>query len=214
MVCHLLFYIRYNFVVIPQYISIDEQKRHIPGYTPERAEEFHVASAKEADKLFTRALKQDPSKTVILLCGGSASGKTEFCSEYLINEDAIVYDGTLSSGHGAQVKIRNIRKAKKKVVVIGVLPDDLKRAFSAFLHRDRQFDDAHFYRTHVGARQTLLWIAEHEPDVDIRLFESTYRRGASLSFDEFEFYARSRMIAHLKTIQYTEEQIISLVTAI
>lgn len=198
--------------MIAQYISIDEQKRRIPGYKPEYAEKFHSTSAKEADKLFASALKREPSKTVILLCGGSASGKTEYCSEYLFDEDAIVYDGTLSSEHGAAVKLRNIRRAKKKPVIIGIFPDDLRRAFSAFLHRDRQFSDAHFYRTHAGARRTLLWIAENTSDVEMRLFESTYRRGHSLSFDLLEFQNRAALVDHLKSVQYTEQQIVSLVT--
>ncbi len=196
-----------------RFISIDEQKKLLPDYRPERAEEFHVQSAKSADKEFMKALKEDKSGSVILLCGGSASGKTEFCSEYLIDEQSIVYDGTLSSPHGAEVKLRNIRKAKKQPIVIAVLPDDLKRAFSAFLLRDRKFSDAHFYRTHVGARKTLLWIAENAPDAEIRLFESTYKRGPSLSFDALEFKTRTELVAHIRSILYTEEQIISLVTA-
>lgn len=66
-----------------QYISIDDQKKRIPGYKPKEAENFHRESAKSADELFAHALKRDPSTNVILPCGGSASGKTEFCSEYL-----------------------------------------------------------------------------------------------------------------------------------
>ncbi len=205
--------ITYSGLVSAQYISIDEQKKRLPGYKPELAEEFHVPSAREADRAFADALKHDSSKTVMLLCGGSASGKTEFCSEYLVDEDAIVYDGTLSSEHGAAVKVRNIRKAGKKAVVIGVLPDNLSRAFTAFLHRDRQFKDSHFYRTHAGSRKTLLWIAEQQPDVEIRLYESTYRRGPSLSFDALEFETRAQFVAYLRSAQYTEAQIISLVTA-
>lgn len=196
-----------------QYISIDDQKKRIPGYKPQEAEKYHRESAKTADAIFARALKEDPSTTVILLCGGSASGKTEFCSEYLDDEDAIVYDGTLSSEHGAEVKLRNVHRAHKKAVIIAVFPDDLKRAFSAFLLRDRQFSDEHFYRTHVGARKTLLWIAENSPDTEIRLYESTYRRGSSLSFDSLVFKTQAELIAHLRSIQYTEEHIISLVTA-
>ena len=76
-----------------------------------------------------------------------------------------------------------MHRAHKKAAVIAVLPDNIKRAFSAFLLRDRQFSDEHFYRTHVGARETLLWIAENSPDTELRLYESTYRRGPSLSFD-------------------------------
>lgn len=197
-----------------QYISIDDQKKRIPGYRPEEAEKYHRESAKTADTLFAHALKEDPSKTVILLCGGSASGKTEFCSEYLNEEDAIVYDGTLSSEHGAEVKLRNIHKAKKNAVVIAVLPDDLERAYTAFLKRDRQFGEEHFYRTHVGARQTILWISQNFPEVEIHLFISTYKRGPSLSFDTLKFKTRDQLLAHLQSIQYTEAQIISLVTAL
>ena len=196
-----------------QYISIDDQKKRIPGYKPQDAEKYHRESAKSADALFAHALKKDPSTDVILLCGGSASGKTEFCSEYLTDGQAIVYDGTLSSVHGAEVKLRNVYRAHKKAIIIAVLPDDLKRAFSAFLLRDRQFSDEHFYRTHVGARKTLLWIAENSPDIEIRLYESTYRRGSSLSFDSLEFKTKAELIAHLRLIQYTEDQVISLVTA-
>jgi len=198
--------------VSAQYISIDDQKKRIPGYKPEEAEKYHRESAKSADTLFVHALKEDPSTTVILLCGGSASGKTEFCSEYLTDEQAIVYDGTLSSVHGAEVKLRNVKRAHKKAIVIAVLPDDIKRSFGAFLLRDRQFSDKHFYRTHVGARKTLLWIAENSPDTEIRLYESTYKRGSSLSFDTLKFNTKAELVAHLRAIQYTEEQIISLIT--
>ncbi len=201
-------------MVIAQYISIDEQKKRIPGYKPEEAEKYHRESAKTADALFAHALKEDPSTTVILLCGGSASGKTEFCSEHLTDENAIIYDGTLSSPHGAEVKLRNIRKAKKNAVVIAVLPEDLERAYTAFLKRDRQFGEEHFYRTHVGSRQTMLWIMQNFPEVEVRLFISTYKRGPSLSFDALEFKTRDQLLAHLQSIQYTEEQIISLVTAL
>ncbi len=200
--------------MVARYISIDDQKKAIPGYKPDRAEEFHSPSAKQADALFAKALKDDESTSVILLCGGSASGKTEFASEYLKDADAIVYDGTLSSTHGAEVKIRNIRKSKRKPIVIGIIPDDLERAFDAFLHRERQFSDTHFYRTHVGARRTLLWISQNVPDVEIQLFESTYCHGPSLSFDALEFKKRDMLIAHLESIQYTEAQIISLITAV
>lgn len=34
------------------YISIDDQKELIEGYSPDKAEEFHVTSAKMADKVF------------------------------------------------------------------------------------------------------------------------------------------------------------------
>ncbi|MBI2612103.1 hypothetical protein HYW54_05185 [Candidatus Gottesmanbacteria bacterium] len=59
-------------------ISIDDFKRQIPGYDPKRAEEFHRQSAKMADKAFEKALKTSSYPKVLLVSGGSASGKTEF----------------------------------------------------------------------------------------------------------------------------------------
>ncbi|MDE2024935.1 MAG: DUF2188 domain-containing protein [Patescibacteria group bacterium] len=55
--------------------------------------------------------------------------------------------------------------AKKTPIIYTVIPDDLKRAFVAFLNRDRKFSDTHFYKTHSGSRKTLLWIAQNNPAV-------------------------------------------------
>src|SRR5437667_7512755 len=57
-------------------------------------------------------------------------------------------------------------------VIYSVIPDDLGRAFTAFLHRERKFSDSHFYRTHSGSRKTLLWVAKNYPDVEVNLIES------------------------------------------
>lgn len=59
-------------------ISADEIKKELPDYSPEKAESFHRESARLADKNFEIALKESTFKEVILLCGGTASGKTEF----------------------------------------------------------------------------------------------------------------------------------------
>lgn len=59
-------------------ISADEIKKQLPNYSPDKAETFHQESARMADKLFSKSLKKTPYKQVILLNGGSVSGKTEF----------------------------------------------------------------------------------------------------------------------------------------
>lgn len=197
----------------PILISIDDLKKSFPGYHPAKAENFHTAAVKIADKYFAQSLKKLQGKLVILMSGGSASGKTEFLSEYLDNFDGIIYDGTLSTIEGAKIKIRKIQTALKKASVYAVFPDDLRRAFSAFLHRDRKFSDTHFYRTHSGSRKTLLWIAESFPDVEIKIYQSFYKN-ETLLFREFVFESRLEMIEFLKKNQYTETEILKNVTAL
>jgi len=193
-------------------ISIDDIKEDLPGYSPKKAEAFHSQSAKLADQLFDVRLRNSDLTKVILLCGGSASGKTEYLHTFLEGEPAIIYDGTLSSVKGVEVKLRNINRAKKEVDVHAVIPTDLKRAFAAFLNRDRQFSDEVFYRTHSGARQALSWIARAHPDVGIKVVESYYKIGSNeVFFDELIFNNRARQVEYLEGIQYTESQILGKV---
>ncbi len=168
-------------------ISADEIKKILPNYSPEKAEAFHSQSAKQADKEFEAALRENRYKTVILMSGGSASGKTEFLASHLMKGRSIIFDTTLSTPEGPKNKIRKILKANKTPVIYSVVPDDLTRAFIAFLHRDRKFSDAHFYRTHSGSRKTLLWIAENYPQVNIYLIKSSYSRNRKLRFTRLQF---------------------------
>lgn len=200
--------------MVPVLISSDEIKKNIKGYHPEKASQFHKKSAQLADKKFQKTIKD--IDTIYLMCGGSASGKTEFLSEYLDDFEGIIFDGTLSTLEGAKIKIKKIQRAKKKPIICAVFPDDLKRAFDAFLHRDRKFDDEHFYRTHSGSRKTLLWIAQNYLDVEIRIYESSYskdkyKRKSDIIFDQLIFKSRKQCIEFLKDFQYTEGQILKLV---
>ena len=114
-------------------IEVDAYKSKISGYNPKKSYRYHRRSAKLADKDFKQALKNTQYRKVILMCGGSASGKSEFVSSNLINKGVIVYDGTLSSIEGAKVKIRNSGGKKKKVEINAVIPDSIKRAFNMSL---------------------------------------------------------------------------------
>src|SRR3990167_11183230 len=129
-------------------ISADEIKKELTNYSPDKAEEFHRESAMKADKIFSKALKERSCIGVILLNGGTASGKSEFLSTQLKGKNYIILDATLSTELGAKIKLEKIYKAKKKPIIFSIIPDDLKRAFIAFLNRDRQFRDIHFYKTH------------------------------------------------------------------
>ena len=117
---------------MPIIISADELKKELPNYSPEKSEEFHHESAKRADKLFDQALKNKEYKDVILLSGGTASGKTEFLSTQLVQKDCIILDATLATINGAEIKIKKIIRAGKIPTIYAVIPDDLKRAFIAF----------------------------------------------------------------------------------
>jgi len=197
---------RYNNTVA-HIISADEIKKTLPGYDPGHSEDFHTASAKLADKAYVKALKERPEQTVILMCGGSASGKSEYVSVYLEDKPVIILDGTLPSFEGAKIKIRNALKAGKTVEVHCVLPENLLIAFIAFLNRDRKFPVEHFYRTHSSARKTILEVAKRFPDVAIRLIVSHGAEGAGMSFTEKQFESGDALIEFLVTQQYTEEEI-------
>ena len=95
-------------------ISADELKKTIPGYDPSRSHIVHTESAKMADGLYTKTIKESDLSEVILLSGGAASGKTEFMSEYLANEPYIIVDGTLPSFQGAHIKAQKALKYGKK----------------------------------------------------------------------------------------------------
>lgn len=195
-------------------ISADEIKKELPNYSPDKAEEFHHESATRADKLFTEALKESPFRDVILLSGGTASGKTEFLITQLRSKDCIIMDATLSTELGAKNKIRQVIKANKVPIIYTVVPDDLKRAFIAFLNRDRKFSDSHFYKTHSGSRKTLLWIASNYPDVEINIIESSYSTGKKLQFSQIKFDNRRKLIKYLKNKQMTESGIITSISII
>lgn len=195
-------------------ISADEIKKQIPNYSPEKAEEFHRESARQADKIFSEELKITKYKPVILLNGGTASGKSEFLSTQLKDKKGIILDATLATPLGAENKLRQILKAKKNPIIYSVIPDDLNRAFIAFLNRDRKFSDTHFYKTHSGSRKTLLWIAENYPQVQINIIESSYTLSQVLQFTQIEFDSRQQLIEYLTSLQMTEDDIIASVIKI
>ena len=191
-------------------ISADDIKKELPGYTPDRAGEFHTESAKIADKRFEEQLKSGGYTTVILMSGGSASGKTEYVSEYLLDQHVLILDGVLPTENGAGIKIRNVRKTKKNLVVHAVWPHDLKQAYIAFLHRDRKFDDAYFFEKHASARATLLWIATEYPDIEIQIIESVYRDD-DLTFTKLAFESHEARVAYIRKNQYTRNEIANAV---
>jgi len=192
-------------------VSADDIKTGLPGYTPDRAGEFHTESAKLADKKFYEHLGSFKHEAVVLMSGGPASGKTEFVTEYLMDKNYLILDGILPTEIGAKIKIEKIKKIKKKIVIYAVWPLDLKQAYMAFLHRDRKFGDEHFFQKHYSARKTLLWIAENYRNIDIRIVINSYI-AEDLRFTELQFDSRQELVDHLEENQYYVSDIIKEVT--
>jgi hypothetical protein len=158
-------------------ISIDELKKALPGYSPEKADDFHTESAKIANKLFDQELKKIKNQEVVLMCGGSASGKSEFIEKFFITEkfDGMIFDSTLSKIDGAEIKIKQIKKSQNTPIVCFILPDDLRRCFAAFHKRDRKIPEGRFYETHCGAREVALWINKNYPEIEILIYQNLYQ---------------------------------------
>jgi len=191
-------------------ISSDAIKETLPGYDPKFAEKFHDISTKLADKKFEKALKNSSMKRVILMSGGSASGKSEYVSEYLKKQKIIISDGTSSSYNRANIKIEKALKHRKKLEIHAVWPTDFATAFEAFFSRDRQFSPEHFYRTHSKSRKTLLRIVRKYPEISITIIVSKYdenRKGQKMEFEVLTDTNRDKLIEFLEKNQYTEEEI-------
>jgi hypothetical protein len=194
-------------------ISIDELKKALPGYSPERADEFHVESAKLANKLFSQELKKIRNSEVVLMCGGSASGKTEFIEKFFITEnfDGMIFDSTLSRLEGLQIKIKEIKKSGNEPIICFILPDDLRRCFTAFNKRDRKIPELRFYETHSGARKVALWLAKKNPEVEILIYQNSYQPNNleedQLSFGIVKFEGKKELIDFLEESQLSEKEV-------
>lgn len=142
-------------------IEVDEYKKRIDGYDPIRSEEFHSESAKLANKDFIECLKSKKYKKIIFMAGGTASGKTEFAKSYLTSKDRLVYDGTLRYWDGFKVKLEKIKrydKNKSTIKVILIIPYDWKKAFEAFLGRERKMGVNTFFETQIESKRTVAKI--------------------------------------------------------
>jgi len=198
-------------------ISIDEIKKCLPGYSPQKADDFHVESAKIANKLFDQELRKIKNKKIVLMCGSSASGKSEFIEKFFIAEDfeGIVFDSTLSSLEGAEIKIKNIVKSGNIPIICLILPDNFRRCFSAFNKRDRKIPEFRFYETHSGARKVALWAAQNYQEVEILVYQNSYQPNNleedQISFQIEKFISKKEMIDFLLNSQYSEKQINNLI---
>ncbi len=157
-------------------IEVDEYKEKVVGYEAEKSEDFHIESARLADKDFIKHLKTGKYKRVILMAGGTASGKTEFATSYLIHKDQLVYDGTLKNFEGFQIKYKNIMKYTKglaKIKIVLIIPANFDDAFKIFHNRKRKMKLETFFDTQIRSRQTVAKILI-ETKVRVEVYSSVY----------------------------------------
>ena len=191
-------------------VSIDEEKESLLGYSPEKADDFHIESAKSANKKFDQELKKIKNKKVILMCGGSASGKTEFIEKFCLvsnetkteNLDGLIFDSTLATELGAKVKIEKIIRSKNIPVIYFIFPKNIKRCFTAFQNRERKIPENRFFETHSGARRIALWIAKNYQKVEIAIYQNELvdKSNVNLDFEEEFFEKKSISEINLKNI--------------
>ena len=197
-------------------ISIDELKKAFEDYAPENADKFHASSAKIADKLLDEEIRKIKNKEreIIFMCGGSASGKSEFIEKFgllLEDFDGIVFDSTFSTIKGAEIKIKKIIKSGNIPVLYLVIPDNFKRAFKAFHRRERKIPEKRFYETHSGSRKAALWVIENYPNIEVRIFENNFdasnKKEDELSYCEILFKNKEEKLDYLRQIQYSVQEI-------
>ncbi len=172
--------LRGDYSQIINIIAASKIKKTLPVYDPGKSDLIHKRSAQLADKEFAQALRDYAEKIVVIMAGGSASGKTEYVSAYLKQRRIIVFDGTLPSFKGARIKIRKSLKANKNSEIHFVLPASLSKAFFTFLTESAS-SQRHIVTAPTAARGKLL---------------------ASISFAQlgFVFFGES----HLRTVVQSE----------
>ncbi|MDO8650029.1 MAG: hypothetical protein Q7K33_01840 [Candidatus Berkelbacteria bacterium] len=192
-------------------ISADDIKKSLDDYDPNKSHLVHRQSTQLADKLFAKTVKSSEYDTIVLISGGSASGKTEFVSEYLADQQSIIFDGTLPSFEGARIKADLARRYHKRVLIKAIWPRDIKIAFAAFLERERKYPDEFFYKTHSSSRKALLEIAQSSLNIPIDVYENVFT-GKTLAFEQILFEDNKKFIDFIESHQYTEEELLRLIT--
>ena len=192
-------------------ISADDIKKSLDDYDPNKSHLVHHQSTQLADKLFAKTVKSSEYDTIVLLSGGSASGKTEFVSEYLADQQSIIFDGTLPSFDGAKIKADLARRYHKRVLIKAIWPRDIKIAFAAFLERERKYPDEFSYKTHSSSRKALLEIAQSSLNIPIEIYENVFT-GETLDFKQILFEDNKKFIDFIENHQYTEEELLRLIT--
>lgn len=181
-------------------IEVDEYKKLLPEYDPNRSEDFHIESSKLADKEFTKCLKSGKYRNVVLMSGGTASGKTEFANEYLSRKNILVYDGTLKDYDGYKIKMQRITrygKSIKSIKVVLIIPIDKVKAFAAFLGRERKMKPEVFFDTQLKSKLVVYKILrESKTKVEI-YFSNSDTTNQKLSYKKLNMRIGRKKVAKL-----------------
>lgn len=182
-------------------IEIDKYKDKIVGYNPANSENFHSESGRLADLDFTAGLKSRRFKRIVFMAGGTASGKTEFAYSYLNKKDQLIYDGTLRNFKGFKVKCDKVTRYDKnhsKTKIVLIMPNDLEKAFQAFLGRDRKMRPIVFFETHAESLRTVAKILKEER-IRVEIFISAVKDGTdSLTYRRVKSNGRKSLSNRLR----------------
>lgn len=189
-------------------VDSDELKKTLPGYKPELAPEFHKESSKLASELYEMALKDPAFDDVVLMAGGSGSGKSEaVVNKSLNNPGQIIFDGTLADLEKAQKKIDAAVEANKPVRVEAVYAP-IDQAFQFATGRSRNVPRSVFAEKHQGFRETLLTLANNNPNLEIRITLNSLDGTVPI-----EFPSRDELIQFLQSEVKTAAEVDELITA-
>jgi hypothetical protein len=188
-------------------IDSDAIKKEMPGYTEDLAPQFHKASSAEAKARYAEALKDPYYDDVVIMGGGSGSGKTEvFVSKNLDRPNTILFDGTLADKAAAQTKIDQALKAGKNVKIEAVMAP-IEDAFMFASDRGRYIPRDVFADKHYGFRKTLYELAKENPSLEIGITINSKAKTYTGSFKN-----RPEMLEYLKEQSFSKEKVDSLIT--
>jgi len=173
-------------------VDLDDYKVDLDGYDESDAES-NDSVQREASKLsdsdFKKAAKSSEYDELVVVCGGSGSGKTEFAHTYYCDGNCmqecgneldleinpLVYVTTLSSsksGDGISSKIKYAHKGGiSKVRFILIAPKDHEKCYMAFLRRSRKIKPEVFHRSHQAAPSNFEEILDRDFKIKDTQFE-------------------------------------------
>lgn len=193
-------------------VDSDRAKELLPGYTPDKAPEFHKASQKVRDEVYTKLLAENKGKgdnTVYFTAGGAASGKSESIGK--ITKDAITYDTTLSSpGRLADLK-RAIDNGYN--VHVDYTASDPIAAWDRVQKRGRQIPLESFARDYEQALDNIKKLYteyKDDPRVTFGFIDNTGEMGKAkaVTFDEISKldYNKDRILKEINEKQTISKQ--------
>lgn len=137
-------------------IDVDDFKSLITDYIesdPASTNKVHSESGRLADSKFEEELKTKKYSELLIICGGSASGKTEFAHSFYEKEDSIlIFIITLKNIGSVSSKLSHAYKQHiRKISILIIVPDNIEKCFYEFKQRVRQIDENVFFDTHTRA---------------------------------------------------------------